>query len=316
MRTWNSIDPYKPGSDNLRVGKAVAMGLVVTGHFYGGQWWVPVLFGLWIFAFSSGLFSAVRYRPEIRLRDYYRTRISRLLLPLMTAQLVVILACLAQGRSELLNIDSIFALFGLTRFSVWLGIERISPLGNGLWFLNLLWIFYFSLPLLRKILLHRWGAWITCAAGFIGAMVLENFQWQGVFFFSTAFAFLFGALIGFQKIWFTSSGLVLAVLAAAGVLLIYAKIDDGMMNATWLMLGFFPVFHLLLTVRLPSKLTSGLFGKCDALFLPVYVTHVYLYLGKHADDAWMRHLGFAFSVLLIYLIATFLSRVNEKLRPT
>jgi hypothetical protein len=217
----------------------------------------------------------------------------------MTAQLVVILACLAQGRSELLNIDSIFALFGLTRFSVWLGIERISPLGNGLWFLNLLWIFYFSLPLLRKILLHRWGAWITCAAGFIGAMVLENFQWQGVFFFSTAFAFLFGASIGFQKIWFTSSGLVLAVLAAAVVLL-----------------SFFPVFDLLLTVRLPSKLTSGLFGKCDALFLPVYVTHVYLYLGKHADDAWMRHLGFAFSVLLIYLIATFLSRVNEKLRPT
>lgn len=288
--------------------------LVVVGHYYNGLWWVPVLFGLWVFAFSSGMFSAARFRPEMTYREYLPPKVLRLLVPLMTAQVAVVVACIWGGRADIWNFDSLFSLFGLTRVATWFGLERAGPLGNGLWFLNLVWIFYLLLPLLAKVLAHRAAVWVVCVTAFGGAITLENLCWQGVFFFSTAFAFVFGAAVGFQRRWFSTRGLALAVaiatLLAGGF---RAMAGSEMMNATWLMVVSLVLYHLLLRVSFPLARFSGLLKRCDTLFLPVYVTHTYFFIWHSERNPLLRHSGFALSLILILTVSWLLARINSRI---
>lgn len=316
MELTAPLNVFDPGSLNFRAAKVGSMLLVVIGHFYNGWWWVPVLFGLWVFAFSSGLFSASRYRRGIGYREYLTPKLLRLLVPLLTAQAVVVLACVWQGRTNLFNLDSLFALVGLTRVSAWIGVEKLGPLGNGLWFLNLLWLFYLSLPLMVPLLGHRLLGWFAGGAAFIAAVALENRCWQGVFFFATAFAFIFGALVGMQRRWFTVAGLGLVIAGMVAVVAGFSLASGGaIMDASWLMAVSPVICHILLQVRLPLDGISTLLQKCDPLFLPVYVIHTYFFVGHHAAEHWARHGGFLASLASISAVSWMLSRLNARLRP-
>lgn len=316
MKLTETLDPFDPGSLNFRAAKVGAMLLVIIGHFYTSWWWVPVLFGLWIFGFSSGLFSACRYPPDTRYLDYLKPKVWRILVPLLTAQAAVVAVCWWRGQTDLFNLGNFFAMVGLTRVAAWMGIEQSGPLGNGLWFLNLLWLFYLTLPLLYRALAHRVLGWFVASLAFVAAVVLENRCWQGVFFFSTAFSFVFGALVGSQRRWFNPVALGLMVSGFGAVVAVFRVVGGGeVMNATWLLMCLPVVCHVLLRVQLPLKGVSSLLKNCDSMFLPVYVIHTYFFFGHDAVNRWVRHGGFMISLVVILAVAWALGRLNARLDP-
>ena len=66
-------------SRNYSVAKVLSILTVTAGHWFTGTiLWIPVTFGLFVFAFSSGYFTSASYGERIERRKFWRNKFQRL----------------------------------------------------------------------------------------------------------------------------------------------------------------------------------------------------------------------------------------------
>jgi hypothetical protein len=66
-------------SRNYSFAKVVAILMVTTGHWFAGTiLWIPVTFGLFVFAFSSGYFTSALYGECVARGRFWRKKLERL----------------------------------------------------------------------------------------------------------------------------------------------------------------------------------------------------------------------------------------------
>jgi peptidoglycan/LPS O-acetylase OafA/YrhL len=303
-------------SRNFRVAKPAAIVLVMLGHFATGipGFWMLVTVGLFVFGFSSGYFTSLRYHEGFRWGPFWRRKAVRLLPHLLGADLFLLALFLTRGREGIWTWQTLLGVTGLKGFLTWLGLPNPSPYGAGVWFLTLLLLFYAAYPLLRLAVRRRAGAVALTAVGLAATLLLQWLAPMGHMLWLTAWAFVFGVaaerLALRTSAWWSGA-------AAAGLALVL-----GALNATGI--GSEAVNFLLLVglcviatmwIKSAALLGTALapLGALSGCLLEMYLLHAYL----HVSTGGGRLADLAVSVALVvgvsWLLAAGIDQATKRL---
>jgi hypothetical protein len=304
-------------SYNFQFAKVAALFAVIAGHFAQAHWhpwsaflWIPAQVGLAVFGFSSGYFSALRYREGFSLQAFWRAKIPRLLAPLLVADVFLLAILLVQGRENVFHWHSLPALLGLNGVFLLTQDPPQTPLGNGLWFFTLLWLFYLAFPALEKVNRSRRTGLVTVVAAGLLALLLSYRAPLGVTFWDTAWFFLFGVFCGKHP--GRVNSLQPFILSLVGLVCIpisrFVLHTSSALPSLMLLLEI-GVIGILYTVPLP-RWGSRYVLAASALLFEMYLIHTYLFVpsttGSLAAD-------FLLSLVLIVCMASILMVAGKAL---
>jgi hypothetical protein len=304
-------------SYNFHLAKAVAIFAVIVGHFAqvlhhpaASVLWIPTEIGLFTFAFSSGYFTGKKYQGDFSIRAFWQAKISRLIGPLLVADAFLICLLVVQGKEDVFHWHSSLACFGLSGVLMWLGITSLTPLGVGLWFLTLLWVFYLTFPALERLNRQRISGATVLIAGLAACLILVHRVPYGVAFWETAWFFMLGTYCGrhLERISLAIS-VPLALVCGCGI-----PISKFVLQIPWaltpLMIGLgVGVVGMLPAIRLPRWGATIVFAISGAM-LEIYVIHTYLFIRGHSGSI---ALDFGLSLILILVMAGILSPAGAAL---
>lgn len=300
-------------SYNFSVAKVLAILMVATAHYFGGLLWIPTTIALFVFAFSSGYFSSLKYRGDFSVGKFWKAKLVRLGYGLAVADVFLLLLFLIQGRSGIWTWETPLGMVGLNEILPWLGMKHRTPFGYGLWFLTVLWLFYLAYPAIERINRNpaRASAFIlimlvlTTYLNF--AVHIEHVDYA---IWMTVFAFLFGsyaATIKERLPWIWASGMLVACITA--MLALNKLWDIHSLNYYLIILSAVAACDILLVRRLPGFL-APLSIVLSGCVMEIYLIHEYLFIRPQHSALF----GYALSMLLIVLAAKFLSIVRDRLK--
>ncbi|WP_031595284.1 acyltransferase family protein [Ferrovum myxofaciens] len=299
-------------SYNFSVTKVMCILMVATAHYFGGLLWIPTTVALFVFAFSSGYFSASKYHGDFSISRFWKAKLIRLGYSLVVTNCFLLLLFLIQAKSKIFSWDTLLSMVGLNAILSWFGIHNHSPFGNGLWFLAVLWMFYILYPVIERTNRNPKVAFIfiLCMLGittYLNFTVLVGYE-----LWITIFGFLFGTYIATIKSrlpFIYASGILIASITTMLALNKYWGIHS--LNYYFILVSAVAICHILLTRRLPDiigPISSILAGSV----LEIYLIHTYLFI-KTPNYPF---LGYVVSMLLIILVAMFLSATRDRLKTT
>lgn len=311
-----SNKPGSPISDrvslNFSVAKVVAIFTVVLGHFgvrnFGLSVWVPVTFGLFLFAFSSGYFTRLLYGERVDRARFWRKKLERLAVRYWVVLALIAVIVAFKGKT-VLHWHSLVHAAGMSGVLNWLHIRNYSGLGAGLWFFTLLLLFYLAYPYLARMAGRKPLALLMLAGGFVLAVYLQNTVQVGHMLWPTAYAFIAGVVFGAQGVRLPPMLPLLAAAAssAAMVLLNLQGIKEwniALIAATslglalWLVVGRVPAWALM-------RKLAGM----EKYLLEIFLIHTYLFVRPTGN--W--GMDFALSLALIVVAAVLIGRVADAL---
>ena len=296
-------------SFNFALAKVFSIFMVVTGHWFTGTiLWIPVTVGLFVFAYSSALFTVYIYGDRVNLKRFWSRKVQRLGLRFWIIS-AFLLPVIYFQNGEIWHWHSLLHLFGLSGFLNWFSIPNRSGFGAGLWFFTLLLIFYLFYPFLARIN-RRPGLSIAFAVLATIATSWLHFNVQmGHELWLTALAFLLGVFFGFRRLEVDPTWL-LALLVSATAMLVGVNLFT---TIKWLNFYLILSVSLLLVlwlqrVRLPQwRIFQKLLTFNDAL-LEVYLVHTYLFI----TPTGQTFVDYFVSMLVICVVAKFLSIMAKK----
>jgi surface polysaccharide O-acyltransferase-like enzyme len=267
-----------------------------------------VTIGLFVFGFSSGFFTASKYRGDFSKRIFWSRKVKRLAFNLIIINLFLFLLFVYRGYGGVYSWQTLVSLFGLTGFLEWFHIPNESPFGNALWFFTLLLIFYGAYPLLERINRNRVSAYLTILCFAIIASILHYITSMGHMLWMTAISFAFGV---FSRIHRVSVKPYLSVISALGIAatMLYANIVTKMTA-----LNYFFILGISVAVvffLLEYKLPTWALGKMTILsgcVLEIYFIHTYLFV---KSEVLPLPLNYVASVLITVTVAFALSHIAK-----
>ncbi len=294
--------------------KAASILMVVTGHYFGGWLWVPTSVALFVFAFSSGYFTASRYRERFAFRAFWRAKIGRLLLPLLVINLFIAALLLIVGAGERLwHWHSLLAFAGLSGLLDWLGADgNASGLGAGMWFLTVLLLFYALYPLLQALLRQRYVALALLHTGCLLGLWLQQQIHVGYMLWFTAYGFLAGVILATHPSTLMGSGVRL-VMHLSGLVLGILVMKFMGVSASLCLIALASVLLMFASLRFALPRPRMLLAPASvvsAAMLEIYLTHPYLPV--HMTGV-LAPLGYALSMLIAISVAWGLSRLSARL---
>lgn len=273
-----------PASYNFHLAKVLGLFAVITAHFWavdqsiGPLLAVPAQIGLSIFAFASGYFTTCRYRSGYSKSSFWRVKAVRLLVPLIAADLFLVVLFLIQGRESVFTWQSVLAWFGVVEVIRWFGLPRCTPFGTGLWFLTQLWIFYALYPLIARILRDRRRGVSTILFLLVVALSFERLFPMGVRFWSTAWFFPLGVFLALHDVPVPASiGAVLGGSSLAALAGFHYGLDFRSLDPFWVVCIGIGCILFLLVARIP-RTGSTIILLLSAALLEMYVLHTYLFI--------------------------------------
>ncbi len=195
--------PWETLSANFQCAKVLSIIMVMVGHYYKEfpYLWVPVTMGLFVFAFSSGFFTAAKYQPGFDHKKFWNRKFHRIFVTLLLTDALLFLLFYSQHRTGIWTLASLVNILGLTGILNWFSLPNPSPFGAGLWFLTLLFLFYITYPVILKLLgpkcsqKNSWGK----AIGFSLLMWFTGSHIQmGHSLWLTACGFIWGVVIRYH----------------------------------------------------------------------------------------------------------------------
>ncbi len=305
-----NLDDKMKSSDisyNFSVAKVLSILMVATGHYFGGILWIPTTVALFVFAFSSGYFSALKYTGNFSIKQFWIAKVVRLGFGLVFINFFLLLLFVLQGKSNIVTWDSVLGVVGLSSVLNWLNLPYKSPFGSGLWFLTALYIFYLVYPLVERINRNLWRASVFALLMLIVTTFL-NFNVHVPYeLWMTAFGFLFGsyaATIQIRMPLAMASGILIASVVTMLALNKFWCINS--LNYYMMLLASISVCGILLAYRLPDFFArfSSIFSEC---IFEIYLIHTYLFLRIHDQNI----VGYIASISLILLVANTLSKLRK-----
>lgn len=303
-------------SYTFSIAKLAAILTIFTAHYFGGMGWVPATVALFIMAWSSGFFTACKYMGEFNLARFWRAKIERLGYRLLIVDIFLCSLLLLRQQSGLWSWQTIWALLGLNGFLHWFNIPNPSPLGAGLWFLTLLWLFYLVYPVLERFNRKRAPAIIFIATALVVSMKLYHWNRLDHMLWMTLFAFLFGVFSARYRLR-VRAALALLVGGASAVLLVehnlWAHIpypDYHLANYTLILIGSIAAIHLLLEIQLPRRWFDR-FLPWSGCVLEFYMIHFYFLAPWQGLP---KIVSYGVSLIITIALAWLLNWLQEQVR--
>lgn len=292
---------------NYSVAKVIAILTVAAGHWFAGSLlWIPVTFGLFVFAFSSAYFITKIYGDRANPGKFWLRKLERLGLRywVILAFLAVLLA--AQGKT-VLHWHSLVHLLGLSGALNWMQIWNQSGLGAGLWFFTLLLLFYLAYPYL--FLVARLKPAIVVAVSLfatVGAIYLEHHMSLGHELYLTALGFVLGVMYGAHEprisAWLAG---LMALLSCAALVVLNAYLHYKGANTALIALASIGIALWLSTAGLPQWAITRKIARLEAYLLEIFMIHVYLFIRPTGNSL----LDFVISMGLVVAAAVAIHRI-------
>jgi peptidoglycan/LPS O-acetylase OafA/YrhL len=286
-----------PASFAYSLFKVLSILMVVSGHWFAQSplpLWIPTVVGLFIFAFSSGMFTARIYGVDLDVRAFWRKKLQRLLVPYWLALFCLALLLLARGE-PVLHWHSLVHVFGLSGFLNIFG-HNDSALGAGLWFFTLLLAFYLSYPYLARVFAATGhNLWLplamTALMAFLDARIHLGFS-----LWLTALGFIVGVFAGGCELWVPCGlSLSLAVAGTALMLALNAVFNFKGANSALLALVCISTNLWLMRVRIPQWRPLRWLARLENCLLEIFLVHIYLFVHPTGRNG----LDFLLSLVLI-----------------
>ena len=289
--------------------KVLSIFMVMIGHFFKEYelLWVPVTVGLLIFSFSSGYFTAVKYRGRYSIKKFWKRKFERLGINLLVVNSALLCLFVFQGRAGIVTWHSVINIIGLNGLFSWSKIPNLSPFGAGMWFFTLLLIFYACYPLIEKMnagLLLHFSVLFT-----VGAFYLSRHVYLGHSLWMTACGFMIGVYAGKGHLKVSSNLCAFLAMIILSVML-YANFVLSFKELNFFFILFFSLTLIgaVTELRLPQTVNTISFFFTGCL-LEIYLVHWYFFMTPTSH----RLLNFLISFFIIVLISKFLSSVSTKL---
>lgn len=296
-------------SFNFSLAKVISIFTVAAGHWFTGTiLWIPVTFGLFVFAFSSGYFTSALYGAEVDRKKFWKKKIERLWLRYWIILAFISVVVVAQGR-EVLHWHTLVHMVGLSGILNWTGIPSQSALGAGLWFFTLLLMFYLAYPLLAPAMLRRSATVAILLTGFVAAVVLEETVKVGHELWLTMFGFIAGMGFGMHRP--RPSALlafVLAALVCIGLLLLNV-VGVKQFNTILIAAGGATIAVWLSVAEIPQWKPLKKIASFEKYLLEIFLIHMYLFIHPTGSGV----LNFLLSIGLIAIAAIMLGKIADRL---
>lgn len=299
-------------SYNFNVAKVLSILMVATGHYFGGALWISATFGLVIFGFSSGFFTAQKYHGSYNIKKFWHAKIVRLWCPILIIDIFLLLLFVAQQRPCIWSWQTLPSLLGMNGLLTWFNLANPSPFGVGLWFFTLLVLFYLFYPLLSRLNQRHSIATAFLLISLVLSTIFNYTILMGHMLWMTAFAFIAGAYWGNYSrpippwICLIITFISFCLLLSFNTILDYKPLNYGLILITSLsMIGY------LLNKRLPNFgfQHTALLSGC---VIQIYFIHTYLFVKLPAVSPVINYV---ISMLIIITVALGLSKLTEKLNP-
>ena len=290
---------------NFSVAKSIAILVVVTGHYFGGIWWIPVTVALFVFAFSSAFFTTRKYSSNFNASKYWKAKVSRLAIRLSAINLFLFILFLLQNKPGIFTWQTLITLTGLSGFITWFNLPAPSPFGRGMWFFTLLLIFYVTFPILLSSAKSKRSSHIFIALS-LALISLEYLQPMGHMLWLTTLAFLFGV---YHASHYAPSKFTLSTvsLILACTLLITANFVFHTKLFNIALILIISVFSIRFTLSFPFSTMLCKIPSLEPLMLEIYLIHPYLLL---RNDNITPFITFPLSLLSIITTSYLINRTT------
>lgn len=300
-------------SENFEIAKVLSIWMIVTGHFFSNTMlWVPSTVALFVFGFASSYFTHLKYRMTFQPGPYWLNKIPRLMLPLLVIDVFLLVLCSFRSSRPIWVWQTVPHLLGLGGALDWFGVENVSPLGRGMWFLTLLLVFYAGYPLLRIVNQSVVGSWTAMILSLLGVGYFQIEFPVGYSLWSTAFSFVFGAFVAERKP-FTSTVFCMfgGIVTMSTLGLLNVVLKEHSYNHVLILATSVFVTLWLLKASLPMWLyrSTRVFSR---MLLEIYLIHTYLFLavtGSLAADYVLSLIVIAAVAAALRLLAGGISQV-------
>jgi hypothetical protein len=297
-------------SRNFAIAKVLSILVVAAGHYFEGSLlWIPSTVALFIFGFSSGYFTGLRYREGIAPTRFWGAKIMRLLPAVLVIDAVLLALFIIEGRTGLWTLHSLVAASGLSGWFDWLGVRNDSPFGAGLWFFTLLLMFYFVYPVLRTVLRTPRQALTTSVLVLACATALHYTVDVGHMLWPTAAAFILGAAAAGKPIPLSGAfhlAMIVLPTIALGLLNTIAGINQ--FNYALILLISIAFCGFLLSSPLPSVFDCVRW--LEGCVLEIYFLHTYLFV---RPDGMPPIAGWLVSMILVIAVSRTLWGARRRL---
>ncbi|GJJ04863.1 hypothetical protein RugamoR64_54010 [Duganella rhizosphaerae] len=263
---------------NFSIAKVIAIFTVLLGHWFSPSiLWIPVTIGLFIFASSSGYFTARIYGPDLDIRRFWKRKLERLGIRYWIILGFLAVVVTLRGRT-LFHGHTLMHLFGLTGVLNWMGIQNRSGLGGGLWFFTLLLMFYLVYPLLARLCQSKPSALAVALGATVIAVYLEDQSRIGHELWLTALGFVLGVAYGAHEP--RLSAWQAAMVAGLGCVALLVANRAGFKGANTALIA---MTSIACSVWLASAVNFRWHGlsrlaKLEDYLLEIFLIHTYLFM--------------------------------------
>jgi hypothetical protein len=293
-------------SHNFSLAKVIAIFTVAAGHWFAGSLlWIPVTFGLFVFAFSSGYFTSRIYGVRIDRGRFWRKKLERLGLRYWVILSFLAIVVALRGRT-VLHWHTLVHYAGLSGVLNWLHVPNRSGLGGGLWFFTLLLIFYLAYPYLAKIGRSRRAAAAVSLVTAVGATYLQAHVEVGHELWLTSLGFILGVMYGSNEPRFGSWPAALVALLGCGLLAVLnAVVHYKGANTALMTLTSIAIAVWLAKTRLPAWPLLKRIASLETYLLEIFLIHTYLFIHPTGRNV----LDFIISMVLVMAAAVAINRL-------
>jgi peptidoglycan/LPS O-acetylase OafA/YrhL len=293
-------------SHNYSVAKVIAIFTVAAGHWFAGSLlWIPVTFGLFVFAFSSAYFTSRLYGVRIDRGRFWRKKLERLGLRYWVILTFLALVVALRGKTVLVW-HTLVHYAGLSGVLNWMHIPNRSGLGGGLWFFTLLLIFYFAYPYLAKLGASRRAAATTSIIVTVAAIYLQDHVQVGHELWLTSAGFILGVMFGSHepnmRAWVPAA---LALLGCAGLAILNAAFHFKAANTLLITVTSIAIAVWLAKGTLPQYPVMKKLASLETYLLEIFLIHTYLFIHPTGQGV----VDFATSMALILVAAVAINRI-------
>jgi hypothetical protein len=293
-------------SHNYSVAKVVAIFTVAAGHWFAGSLlWIPVTFGLFIFAFSSAYFTARIYGVNIDRGLFWRKKLERLGLRYWVILTFLAVVVAVRGKT-IMDWHTLVHYAGLSGVLNWLHVPNRSGLGGGLWFFTLLLIFYIAYPYLAKLANSARKAGAISVGVTVAAIYLQDHIQVGHELWLTSAGFILGVMFGSQepklRAWIPAA---VAMLGCAALALLNAVFHYKLANTLLITITSIGIAVWLAKGHLPQYPVMKKLAALETYLLEIFLIHTYLFVHPTGQSV----VDFVVSMALILAAAVAINRI-------
>jgi hypothetical protein len=297
-------------SANYSLAKVLSLLLVVIGHWFAANiLWIPVTFGLFIFAFSSGFFTTKIYGTDLNVREFWAKKLQRLGLRFWVSLLFITILTTWQGQT-VLHWHSLVHLAGMSGIINWMSVPNQSSLGAGLWFFTLLLMFYVCYPFLARVFTGELRTYTLAISLTILAAVLEQSVRVGHALWSTALGFILGVALGrFQPNISALAAGAWASFLCICLVAINVLTSIKSLNSILICVTSIAIVIWLLKVALPVTRIGKALASAEAYLLEIFLVHTFLFI----HPTGIRPIDLVLSLVLILSVSAALNALVVRL---